>query len=310
MNIIWIDGGLGNQMFQYAFQLAVQQKYTDVSVLADLSHYTLNHEHNGFELQKYFEIELQTAKENEIRKFSPYYVPSSFVCKLPAAARNFLTEHYQYRYAEKEKKKKADHIYLQESHNAYEPQVFELDEKKDWYLDGLWQDLRYLDGCEEKVKEAFTFHNEELYTAQDREWKEQIEKSNSVGIHIRRGDFVNSKFDICSEEYFRKALKILNEQKEKLTLFFFSDDPDFVEERFADLSNKVLIRHTAENSILDMEMLSLCRHKILSNSTFAFWAGWLGKKEGEAVIAPKYSLIKNGKKYGFVGSADWQYLEP
>ena len=232
------------------------------------------------------------------------------MCKLPVAARNFLTEHYQYRYAEKEKKKKADHIYLQESHNSYEPQVFELDEKKDWYLDGLWQDLRYLDGCEEKIKEAFTFHNEELYAAQDREWKEQIEKSNSVGIHIRRGDFVNSKFDICSEEYFRKAIKILNEQKEKLTLFFFSDDPDFVEERFTDLSNKVLIRHTAENSILDMEMLSLCRHKILSNSTFAFWAGWLGKKEGEAVIAPKYSLIKNGKKYGFVGSADWQYLEP
>lgn len=64
-----------------------------------------------------------------------------------------------------------------------------------------------MDGCEEKVKEAFTFHNEELYTAQDREWKEQIEKSNSVGIHIRRGDFVNSKFDICSEEYFRKAIK-------------------------------------------------------------------------------------------------------
>ena len=99
-------------------------------------------------------------------------------------------------------------------------------------------------------------------------------------------------------------------EEESKNLLPTVDDPDFVEERFADLSNKVLIRHTAENSILDMEMLSLCRHKILSNSTFAFWAGWLGKKEGEAVIAPKYSLIKNGKKYGFVGSADWQYLEP
>ena len=105
MILIRYRGGLGNQMFQYAFQLAVQQKYTDVSVLADLSHYTLNHEHNGFELQKYFGIELQTAKENEIRKISPYYVPSSLACKLPVAARNFLTEHYQYRYAEKEKKK-------------------------------------------------------------------------------------------------------------------------------------------------------------------------------------------------------------
>ena len=73
MILIRYRGGLGNQMFQYAFQLAVQQKYTDVSVLADLSHYTLNHEHNGFELQKYFGIELQTAKENEIRKISPYY---------------------------------------------------------------------------------------------------------------------------------------------------------------------------------------------------------------------------------------------
>ena len=111
MILIRYRGGLGNQMFQYAFQLAVQQKYTDVSVLADLSHYTLNHEHNGFELQKYFEIELQTARENEIRRFSPYYAPSSFVCKLPAAARNFLTEHYQYRYAEKEKKKGRSYLF-------------------------------------------------------------------------------------------------------------------------------------------------------------------------------------------------------
>ena len=115
MILIRYRGGLGNQMFQYAFQLAVQQKYTDVSVLADLSHYTLNHEHNGFELQKYFEIELQTARENEIRRFSPYYAPSSFVCKLPAAARNFLTEHYQYRYAEKEKKKRGKALFYRKT---------------------------------------------------------------------------------------------------------------------------------------------------------------------------------------------------
>ena len=121
---------------------------------------------------------------------------------------------------------------------------------------------------------------------------------------------MNSKFDICSEEYFRKAIKILNEQKEKLTLFFFSDDPDFVEEQFADLSNKVLIRHSAENSILDMEMLSLCKHKILSNSTFAFWAGWIGKKEKEIVIAPKYSLIKQDQQYELQGMSNWRYLEP
>lgn len=210
----------------------------------------------------------------------------------------------------RKKKKNPEGFYRQEYHSSFEPKVFDLDRNKDWYLDGLWQNLRYLDGYEEKVRKAFTFHNEELYTAQDREWKEQIEKSNSVGIHIRRGDFVNSKFDICSEEYFRKAIKILNEQKEKLTLFFFSDDPDFVEEQFADLSNKVLIRHSAENSILDMEMLSLCKHKILSNSTFAFWAGWIGKKEKEIVIAPKYSLIKQDQQYELQGMSNWRYLEP
>ena len=310
MILIRYCGGLGNQMFQYAFQTAIQEKYKGISVKADLSHYILNHEHNGFELEKFFQIRLQEAERKEIKKYSPYYMPSAEVLMMPKAIRNFVTERYQYRYTEQKKRKNPESFYRQEYHSSFEPKVFDLDRNKDWYLDGLWQNLRYLDGYEEKVRKAFTFHNEELYTAQDREWKEQIEKSNSVGIHIRRGDFVNSKFDICSEEYFRKAIKILNEQKEKLTLFFFSDDPDFVEERFTDLSNKVLIRHTAENSILDMEMLSLCRHKILSNSTFAFWAGWLGKKEGEAVIAPKYSLIKNGKKYGFVGSADWQYLEP
>ena len=80
--------------------------------------------------------------------------------------------------------------------------------------------------------------------------------------------------------------------------------------QFADLSNKVLIRHSAENSILDMEMLSLCKHKILSNSTFAFWAGWIGKKEKEIVIAPKYSLIKQDQQYELQGMSNWRYLEP
>lgn len=82
MILIRYRGGLGNQMFQYAFQLAVQQKYTDVSVLADLSHYTLNHEHNGLNFRSILELNCRQLRKMKSENFRPimYHPPLCVSC--------------------------------------------------------------------------------------------------------------------------------------------------------------------------------------------------------------------------------------
>lgn len=308
MIIIRYRGGLGNQMFQYAFGMAIQQCYENIPVLADLTHYKMNHEHNGFELERVFEIELPKASPEAIRKLSPYYVPSDLYDKLPEGIKRIIAANLQFKYYER-KKEKCRSYYRQESHNLYDPGLFELDLGQDWYLDGLWQDLRYFRKCENQVRRAFSFHNESRYTGQDRKMIETIRQCNSVGIHIRRGDFVNSKFDICSEKYYRKAIALVEEKTADPCFFFFSDDPQFVSEQFADIQYKRIVKHDPQNSILDMEMLALCRHVIISNSTFALWGAWLGEGTDRIVIAPKYSLVNHGRKYDLRLPGGWLQLE-
>lgn len=308
MIIIRYRGGLGNQMFQYAFGIALQKCYKDVPVLADLTHYRMNQEHNGFELERVFRFEMSKASQNMIRKLSPYLVPSDLFDKLPERMKTVIATNLQFKYYEKKKGKKR-YYYRQEYHSLYDPELFKLDCQQDWYLDGLWQDLRYFKNCEDQIRKAFTFQNEENYTDLDRKLIEEIQSCNSVGIHIRRGDFVNSKFDICSSEYYRKAITLIQEKMQKPCFFFFSDDPQFVAEQFADMENMRIVRHDSQSSILDMEMLSLCRHVIISNSTFAFWGAWLGEGKDKIVIAPRYSLINHGRKFELRLPDGWIQLE-
>lgn len=295
MIIVRYRGGLGNQMFQYAFQISLEGIYGKENVRADLSHYRLNREHNGYELGKVFGIRIQTASDREIRRLSPYFVPADGFEKIPAGIRNRISPKLQY-YVPKLKREKNGY-YRQEYHSSYEPNVYRLEIGKSWYLDGLWQDLRYFEEYQDEVRNVFSLKNVRELSKEDEKILNEIENSDSVGVHVRRGDFVNSKFDICSLGYYRAAIEVIERRVKNPRYFFFSDDPDFVEKEFADIEVKKVLRHDTDHSYVDLKMLSVCRHAILSNSTFAFWGAWLGNREDRTVIAPKYSLINQGRRY-------------
>ena len=319
MIIVKYKGGLGNQMFQYAMQLALEKKYGKQQVLADTSHYLLQNEHNGYELEKVWGIHLSTASGTTLKKLSPYYYPGKLFFYLPDGLKRIVRDNLQHRY--RERKLKSDsgvrkRYYKQQDHCSYEPEVWTFDKEKDWYLDGLWQNIMYWDGILADIRKAFSFQNENRYTEQDLIWKEQIENSYSVSIHVRRGDFVNSKFDICSPDYYEKAMLRLQQELENcgvdwndIRYFFFTDDTEYVEQTFKAVHNKEIIRHKTADAILDMELMSMCRHHIISNSTFAWWAAWLDIKEDALVLGPSCSIRKPEKDYPLSAPDGWVLLE-
>lgn len=319
MIIVKYKGGLGNQMFQYAMQLALEKKYGKDQVLADTSHYLIHNEHNGYELDKVWGIQLATASREILKELSPYYYPGKMFFCLPDKLKHIVRDNLQHRYRERKLRKDScirEYYYRQQDHCSYEPEVWMLEEGQDRYLDGLWQNILYWEDVRADIQNAFRFQNESRYTYQDLTWKEQIENSCSVSIHVRRGDFINSKFDICSKDYYDKAMLRIQqelvkrgEDKDNIRYFIFTDDAAYVRTAFQDVSNKEIVFHNTEDAVLDMELMSLCKHHIISNSTFAWWAAWLDTKEDALVIGPAYSVRKPGKDYPLSAPEGWILLE-
>ena len=319
MIIVKYKGGLGNQMFQYAMQLALEKKYGKQRVLADLSHYLLQNEHNGYELEKVWGIHLTTAPEAMLKKLSPYYYPGKLILNLQEGLKRIVRDNLQHRYKKRKLEKDSyvrEHYYRQQDHCSYEPEVWTLGQDTDRYLDGLWQNIMYWEDVLTDIRKAFSYQNESRYTEQDLTWKEQIEDSCSVSIHVRRGDFINSKFDLCGMAYYDEAMLRLQQELEHrgvdqdaIRYFFFTDDTEYVEKAFQSVRNKEIVRHKTEDAVLDMELMSMCKHHIISNSTFAWWAAWLDEKEDVLVIGPACSVRKPERDYPLSAPEGWILLE-
>ena len=133
-----------------------------------------------------------------------------------------------------------------------------------------------------------------------------IQKTKSVSVHVRRGDFVNSQFDICKKEYYLAAMKIIHEKVgSDVKYFFFSDDADFVKKEFAFIDNKEIVVHDKTHSYIDMMMISQCKNNITSNSTFSFWGAFLGCPENRVVVSPAFSIRDRRGSYEMSVPDNW-----
>lgn len=310
MLIIKYYGGLGNQMYQYALHYVLSIKYPNETIKADISHYNLLDEHNGFELSKYFDNELQVATIGEIRSLYNGFVPKSWIKFVPYKIRYLVAHKYQYIYL-----KIRDIIFRKNNgksikgygHNIYNDLLFHLNEG-DWYINGLWQNINFFNDYRDELKNIFKL--ERPLESHDQKKLETIKLPNSVSIHVRGGDFRNSQYDICDESYYRKAIEIIKKDIKDPKFFFFTDDVDLVESIFSDIKNKIVISHPVNESILDMYMMSCSYNNIISNSTFSFWSAYLKKEDNGIVIAPEYSLRDFKGAYKFSVPGEWITIDP
>lgn len=131
-------------------------------------------------------------------------------------------------------------------------------------------------------KQAPLIQNTELYKA--------IAKTNSVCISVRRGDYLSkenkSNFFVCDESYFRKAISVLCEKIESPTLIFFSNDIQWVREHL-NYDEYPCYYESGQDPVWEsLRLMYSCHHFIISNSTFSWWAQYLGQREGKIVISP------------------------
>lgn len=328
MIIVKYKGGLGNQMFQYVMQKVLQEVYSEEEVKADLSHYMLQNEHNGFELDSVFGFQEPIASRKEVLRAANTYFPGKIYLFLPEKIRRKIAGNLQYKIIALKKKiwsGKNRNFYWQKFHNTYEAEIFSLDLSHDWYLEGLWQNILYWTKGQksenvilEKIQEMFILDDTiYLNDSRLREVKLQLEKENSVGIHVRRGDFANSKFDICPLEYYCQAIKRIQEKIKNPNFYFFTDDAKYVKQVFPNLEeikdrvtkeNIQIVTHGTERSDIDMWLMSKCSNLIISNSTFSYWGAILGKQKRE-IIAPKYSVKSEKGEFELSAPENWILLD-
>lgn len=283
MNRIAIYGGLGNQMFQYALCVALNQKGIKSRIL--FSHYLYSFHHNGFSLGNAFKIKLDLPSKilNSILTYGEFFYKNRIS--------GFFLKRMLVSYQQKKNK------YLEKKEFEFDPEVFN---QKGKTLVGIWQAEAYFRDIKELIVREFEFR-----TPADQINGELIEKivnSNSVSIHIRRGDYLNDRWKnilgvIRGTVYYDNAINFIRGKVKNPQYFVFSDDIKWAKENLK-LDNCIYVDHNkGRNSYVDMYLMSICKHNIIANSTFSWWGAWLNKNPKKIVTIPeKWIIGKNCKQ--------------
>lgn len=270
MIITAINGGLGNQLFQYAAGLSLASKHqvplkihtqfkpTDTKRSLGLSH---------------FNVDLQEATTEEIDQLFPK-------SSLSRAIQSFLPAPFKHFYKEK--------IF------AYQDSFEKLGAAV--YLKGYWQSEKYFSGIVEQLKIALTL--KPTYYQNIQELILALKNTESVSIHVRKGDYLKQPYaDYYADldhRYYNNALSELLKSNSNLQLFVFTDDPEWVNNNLHISLPYTLISGVQTQTLYeDFEAMRSCKYHIIANSSFSWWTAWLSDRKDKQVIAP-LKWFKNG----------------
>lgn len=319
MIILRITSGLGNQMFQYAFYTLLKEKYKDTTVLCDTYWFNNNHEHRSYELEKIFdgvEGSLFEIKKAPLLKvislsgkvpnlFSGMFGPvfdkiRRYINRL--LKNNLLKKRMPYIIDELEGDISTEDVTTKDGtiNNPFFDLLMNLDTSKDYYIMGYFISEKYFSQCYELVKKKLVFPKiTETYNIA---YAKEMQECDSVSIHVRRGDYLSDlykdTFMTLGKEYYENAVSYIEgainsiakkeERKADIRYFVFSDDIEFVNNEFSWLENKVIVaKNAGEKSFRDMQLMSLCKHNIIANSTFSQWGALLNSNDDHITIYPK-----------------------
>lgn len=287
MVITKITSGLGNQLFQYALGRHLALQYT-TELWFDLRYF-------------HQEYETDTPRKFKLDRFNiPYHLldqsPWLYLSKatrlLPGRSlRPLIDTRY-------------------ESDFHFDPHVLRPAAPMT-ILWGFWQSERYFDGSTAQIRQDLTFGPRQSETFAT--FSQQIEQADvPVSVHIRRGDYVthpefSKSFGFVGLAYYQTALSRLIDQFPNATLFFFSDDPDWVRANLHTQQPHVFVQSTGPDAdVDDLQLMSLCHHHIIANSSFSWWGAWLDPRPDKVVMAPQNWFANKPWRTQDLLPASWQ----
>ena len=266
-------GGLGNQMFQYAAGRALAIRHNTVLKL-DMSFY-------------------QTNKEDETpRKFLLESMHINAERALPSELPHLegnISFFQQIKGVYLKLSKKSCDTVLLDFENRINDQFFSSPDNT--YLVGYWQSDKYFSSISELIRREFTPIR--IPDAFNQELSIYMGKTNSVSIHIRRGDYIHNPetqavHGICSLEYYQKCVETISGTIDNPEFFIFSDEPEWVKNNLdLDRPFTILSHNATDMPMWDLWLMSRCKHNIIANSSFSWWGAWLNDNPGKVVLAPK-----------------------
>lgn len=270
MKIVRVCGGLGNQLFQYAFYLAVKDKFNEITKLDvhDMQSYDL---HNGYELERIFNLSENYCSLSEKRSVQSTKNIFTKLLKEIKKYTPFISRTYI-------KEKKNLHFSYQEENFGSEHTTI--------YYRGSWQNPQYFHHVNQKIREKLIFpaftEPKSLALCQE------LAEHETVAMHIRRGDYLKHKAlgGICDLPYYKNAIKKIEMNVDKPLFVIFSDDIAWCRENIQVENARFVDWNSGEQSFQDMHLMSLCNHNIIANSSFSWWGAWLNNNPNKIVIAP------------------------
>lgn len=262
MIIVRLKSGLGNQLFQYAIGLSLS-KQRNCTLLFDFSLFNLGN--RAFKL-KYFELEC-----NSISKFRLNILSCNFV----SAFSKLLRCDFYYKVIR-------DPIW----------ENLELPNKNNLILVGYWSFNEYFEDVRSdlitKLRLKSFFYNTTYLRL-----KEKIQNTEAVAIHIRRGDYVmneefNQLFGVLPLNYYIDGTGLIKLKVKNPRFFVFTDDPVWVNKSFNLKEEYYLISENEElEDYHEFDLMRYCKHQIISNSTFSWWAAYLNDYDHRVIIQPQ-----------------------
>lgn len=279
MITVKLHGGLGNQMFQYACGRALSLRSNtelriDPGPLYDITP-RKNFVFRKYSLSTVFSIDpIWNIFAKRQRSIKIPYADTVFNKLYPMILGMFGYWRY-----------------VREKQSIFDPNFAHL--SGNVYLDGYWQTEKYFKDQASILKMDFTFRN--VLDGDGAVLAKDIMSCASVMLNVRRGDYVHNAVSsklhkVMTPDFYTRAIALMKEKiGENIKVFIFSDEIDWCRENLVIDADHVFVGHKyAGQEFRDyLQLMSLCKHFIIPNSTFAWWAAWLSNYRDKVIIAPK-----------------------
>ena len=272
-----VIGGLGNQMFQYAHYRALSLKL-QASLYLAVDFFDGYKLHNGYELDRVFGIKTPLLDHHSVCDKIGFISANKSIRrlaeKLPVLAKMLVGCNYENNF------------------HAEDKELGRVSLACPSYLHGYWQSEKYFQDESKAIRSDYIFHAP--LSESNQNIANIATNKNSVGVHVRRGDYVSSKKNlsvhgICSVDYYCEAIANIKRLVDDPFFIFFSDDGDWVADNICPLVEEFIIvsGNKGNDSYVDMQLMSMCKHQVIANSSFSWWGAWLNNNKDKIVYAPK-----------------------